>query len=540
MTNRRGRLAGCALMAVSFIGAGCSGSGTKANDSADAPSVDTPDRDAAAFEPTVALRWNQVALAAVRHDTNPVPTVTARSLFIVHAAMYEAWAAYEPTAQGSVTGTQLDTTGSDADQAAAVSVAAYWAFEDQFPTFSRDTGAPAALLGESVGEPQKTPAAGTPQGIGRAAADAVTKARQNDGANEAGAYSEPVDNLYGAWQEGSDPGLTAWTPLKVPTGQVLDLDGRAVVEVDNPNSFSQQAFLTPHWGQVAPFALAAGAALRPTAPPRFGSNEPYVDALGAPSTSHEAFVNQFTEVLNLNATLTDEQKLMAEYWTDGPRSETAPGHWNTLAHGVSVRDAHSLDDDVKMYFALNAALFDASIAGWDAKRFYNSPRPVTVIQRLYETDEVLAWGGPNAGTRRVDGTAWLPYLPINVGTPAMPDYVADQSVFGAAGAAVLQYYTGSDVFFDGTTTLPWDRDGDDKADLLGQTIYTPGSGTFERLPDQIVKLAWSTFSAAADEAGRSRIYAGTHTQDADLRGRQMGRSAADAAWARTTVLWGQS
>ena len=132
-----------------------------------------------------------MSLAAVRHEVNPAPPAVARSLFIVHSAMYEAWAAYSPEAMGTVTGQELDTDGTEEDQASAVSVAAYWAIQDQFPDFDADTDAPATLLGELVGEPNANPDPGTPEAIGLAAAIAVTDDRQNDGANEEGGYVEP-------------------------------------------------------------------------------------------------------------------------------------------------------------------------------------------------------------------------------------------------------------------------------------------------------------------------------------------------------------
>src|SRR5207244_7770552 len=77
----------------------------------------------------------------------------------------------------------------------------------------------------------------------------------------------------------------------------------------------------------------------------------------------------------------DFARVLAEFWADGPNSETPPGHWNVLANyvadhltmkkiggvGPSVDD---LEWDVKMYFALNAAVHDAASACWAAKRFY--------------------------------------------------------------------------------------------------------------------------------------------------------------------------
>jgi transposase InsO family protein len=88
-------------------------------------------------------------------------------------------------------------------------------------------------------------------------------------------------------------------------------------------------------------------------------------------------------VLHLSARLTDRDKSIAWYWADGSGSETPPGHWCLLARGISTRDVHSLDDDVRMYFALANALLDVSIAVWDCKVAFDSVRPISAIRFLF-------------------------------------------------------------------------------------------------------------------------------------------------------------
>jgi hypothetical protein len=128
-----------------------------------------------------------------------------------------------------------------------------------------------------------------------------------------------------------------------------------------------QRFLAPHWGLVAPFALATGWELRPSGPRRHPGR---------------SFLLQAQELLDDSAGLDDETKAIAEHWADGPASETPPGHWCLLAQQVSARYGHDLDDDVKLFLALSAALLDAGIACWDAKRAYDSARPITAIRYL--------------------------------------------------------------------------------------------------------------------------------------------------------------
>ena len=88
----------------------------------------------------------------------------------------------------------------------------------------------------------------------------------------------------------------------------------------------------------------------------------------------------------------DYFRVLAEFWADGPRSETPPGHWHVLANEVTdapglvkrIRGAgpvvNDLEWDVKLYFSLSAATHDAACAAWALKRYYSGPRPITTIR----------------------------------------------------------------------------------------------------------------------------------------------------------------
>jgi hypothetical protein len=85
-------------------------------------------------------------------------------------------------------------------------------------------------------------------------------------------------------------------------------------------------------------------------------------------------------LLALTSNLSDRQKVTAEFWADGPRSEFPPGHWALIAQVLSRKRGHSLDYDAKMFFALGNALMDASIAAWAAKFRWDFVRPITAIR----------------------------------------------------------------------------------------------------------------------------------------------------------------
>src|SRR6185369_2390383 len=184
-----------------------------------------------------------------------------------------------------------------------------------------------------------------------------------------------------------------------------------------------------------------------------------------------------------------------------------------FAQFISSRDHHTLDDDVKMFFAVSNAVFDAGIAAWDAKRFYDYVRPITATRFLYPGKQVQAWAGPGLGTRTINGGAWFPYQRDIVTTPPFPEYVSGHSTFSAAAAQVLFRFTGSDNF------------GDAAKVLKGSSNIEPGI-----TPSHDVLLSWPAFSSAADEAGISRRFGGIHFINGDMMGRNLGREVGEQAW----------
>jgi hypothetical protein len=492
-------------------------------------------------------------LAAVRSGA-PRPTVNARAMFMVHSAMYDAWAAYDQAASPTVLDAGVRRPvkeQTEANKQAAASQAAYHTLIALFPRYEEDTRAFSQMM-RNLGYKLVTKAdPTTPAGIGFLAAQEVLRARQSDGANAVNNYVDIISAVYPQRYEpvnaadpasGRTPGQPAfepnhWQPLRVPSGGVVDAQGNPTIDVRNSASYVDQKYLTPHWGTVRPFALASGDQFRPPAPPLAGSSKPYTDALGRTMTNDQAYKAQFTQVLNFNAHLTDEMKCIAEYWADGPRSETPPGHWNTLAHGISYRDRHTLDQDVKLYFVLNGALFDASIAAWDAKRAYDFVRPASALPHLYAGQQIEAWAGPDLGTQTIPADQWKPYQDVTFVTPAFPEYVSGHSTFSAAAAEILTLFTGSNRFYDGKTILSDDLNRDGVPDRLGEHIMPVNSNRFEDGPAEVVVLRWATFQEAADEAGISRLYGGIHIQDSDRYGRQLGQQIGHQAFDLAEQLW---
>jgi hypothetical protein len=143
--------------------------------------------------------------------------------------------------------------------------------------------------------------------------------------------------------------------------------------IDGSGKFVTQSFVGAQWTQVIPFSMTSADEFRS-----------FIAEFGPARLGSASFLQQAEDLIALSANLTDRQKMIAEYWANGPHTELPPGHWDLFAQFVSNRDEHSVDQDVKMFFALTNAIFDAGIAAWDAKRSFDSMRPVTAIPFLFQ------------------------------------------------------------------------------------------------------------------------------------------------------------
>ena len=449
----------------------------------------------AAGSDNVVLQWDNAALQAIR-VTKPGPPMVARALAIVHTAIYDAWAAYDGTAVGTRLGGSLRRPPAErtpASKTEAVSFAAYRALVDLFPSQTAALHSLMTNLGYDPTNERTDPS--TPAGVGNVAAAAVIALRHHDGSNQLGdlhpgAYSDytgyvPVNDA----DHINDP--NRWQPLRVSDGK---------------GGFVVQTYIGPHWGNVIPFALTSGSQFRP-------SEVPNLYPLGGYRVEVE-------QILHYSARLTDEQKVIAEYWADGPSSELPPGHWMLFGQFVSHRDSHTLDQDVKMFFALGNAVFDAGIVAWDCKRAFDYVRPVTAVHFLFAGRKIHAWAGPYRGTRVIDGADWEPYQPKTVVTPPFPEFVSGHSIFSAAGAEILKAFTGSDSF-GASVTVP-----------AGSSKVEPGA-----VPATQVTLSWATFSEAADQAGISRRYGGIHFVQGDVQSRALGRVVGAHVWAKALTYF---
>jgi hypothetical protein len=227
--------------------------------------------------------------------------------------------------------------------------------------------------------------------------------------------------------------------------------------------------LLPGWGRVTPFCMPSGTQFQPHKPPGLTSS---------------AYTFEYEIVRQLGAkqgsTRTDDQSEIALFWSDGGGTETPPGHWNHIAQDVSKARGLSIAENARLFALLNLALADAGICCWDAKFVHNLWRPVTAIREA-DTD-----GNPET----TPDPAWESFI----GTPPFPEYTSGHATFSRASATVLANFFGTD-----------------------EIAFT---STSDGLPG--VTRNYSSFSAAADESGISRIYGGIHWPSANIAGQTAG------------------
>jgi hypothetical protein len=448
------------------------------------------------FKPTAAYQWLEVSLEATAREVDRVgarPTIISRTLAVALTAMYDAWAAYDEKAVGTRLGGSLRRPAAERTQRnkeIAIAYATYRALLDVYPD---DKAWLADQMRARGFDPnQETLDPSTPQGVGNLAAKAVCDYRHHDGANQLG------DEVGSNGKPYSD--YTFYAPVNAP-GKINDPDRwQPLPFSDQKGGYFYPGFLTPHWYRVKPFALDRADQFRPPPPPKVGSDQ---------------LKKEVEEVVNFNATLSAEQKAVVEFMRDGPRSTGQSGHWLRFAEDVSRRDRHTLDQDVKLFFAVANVAMDAFIAAWEAKRYYDTVRPWTLVRVYYGDKDIDGWSGPGKGVAKMKGDAWHPYSPDTFITPPFPGYVSGHSTVSAACAKMLELFTGNDSF----GFIERRRAG---------SLTEPDADC----PKCDVELALPTFTATAEMAGISRVMGGYHIQADNIEGLRLGQKVAELEWPR--------
>ncbi|MEN0006079.1 MAG: vanadium-dependent haloperoxidase, partial [Bacteroidota bacterium] len=606
---------------------------------------------------SIAREWNEELLEAIRNDFAR-PTIHARNLFHSSVAMYDAWAAYEPSANTFFLGKSLGNFNcpfegipvpedKKAAQEEAISYAVY-----RLLTF-RFQGSPNAAitqfglnnlmeeLGYDIGITSTNYQDGNPAHLGNYIGQQLQLFGFQDGSNELGSFEnlfyEPVNPSLVMDDPGNDMvDPNRWQPLSL--SNFVDQAGNPIDEAPG--------FLSPEWGYVVPFAMQESdraiytrdgfdypvwndpgvpPLLDPDTPsglednfkwgftlvsvwashldpsdgvlwdisPASIGNIPFED-LPQNFDEHPDFYNYLEggdispgHSVNPKTGLPyepqivprgDYARILAEFWADGPDSETPPGHWFVITNYVSDNPALEkrwkgegpiLDDlewDVKSYFTLGGAMHDAAISAWSNKGYYDYVRPVSVVRYLAELGQssdpalpnyhpggmplvpgkielveagdplagannehvnkvkLYTWRGPDfianeatdvAGVGWILAENWWPYQRPTFVTPPFAGYVSGHSTYSRAAAETLTRITGDPYFPGGLGEFP-----------APQNEFL----VFEDGPSVDVTLQWATYRDASDQCSLSRIWGGIHPPADDIPGRQIGEKVGNEAF----------
>ncbi|WP_259366846.1 vanadium-dependent haloperoxidase [Colwellia sp. BRX8-7] len=485
-------------------------------------------------------------------------------------------------------------------------------------------------LGFDVDDTSIDYANGSAAALGNAIAQCYINFGLQDGANEQQFYSNrhyqsvnPALAL-GTGQSGNPTivDLNRWQPLSIQG--YIDQAGNPVDDMPE--------FLSPEWGQVVPFSLSANDKTvftrdgfdyqvyhDPGMPPLIGSDTADLYKWGfslvaiwsahldendgvewdiSPKSigninSFPTTFSQYNEFYNqldggdtsagyiLNPVTNqpyqeqivprgDYGRVLAEFWADGPESETPPGHWFVILNTVSDHNLlekrwagtgeilGNLEWDIKSYFAMGGTMHDAAIAAWGIKGRYDYIRPVSAIRAMADlgqsSDEQLpsyhlngillvdgyielvgandalagdnkqnvgkvkiyGWKGPDyinnpatdkAGVDWILAENWWPYQRPSFVTPPFAGYVSGHSTYSRAAAELMTAMTGSRYFPGGMSQF----------DVVANEFLV-----FEQGPSVNMTLQWATYQDASDQCSLSRIWGGIHPPADDITGRLIG------------------
>jgi len=635
-----------------------------------------------AQEHSVAREWVDLNLNGVRNDFAR-PTVTARNLWHLSAAMYDAWAAYDQISTpyflgGNVGGFTIPFNGVaipstpeelQAAREEAISYAAYRVLSHRYNNLpSTNEVAVLATFDNLMNE------------LGYAT-DVTSTDYENDGPSALGNYIAEQIIAFG-FQDGSfeDDGYDNqyYEPINPPL--ITQFDGNPdmidpnrwqpltlIVAIDqggNPLPINTPDFLSPEWGNVEPFSLTdddtnlysrdenfyqvycdpgppsyldtetpesgltdaykwnhtmvvvwsalldhTSGVMIDASPNNIGNAGPYPETMSIEDL--EGFYNYFdgldtSQGYDVNPStgmpyeeqmvpLGDYGRILAEFWADGPDSETPPGHWFDILNYVNDQpelekkwagEGEVLDDlqwDVKSYFAMGGALHDCAIAAWSIKGWYDYVRPISAIRYMGDQGQSSDQNLPNYSPEG------LPLIPdyveivdendplvgvsqenlnkIKVKSWRGPDYLDQLSLTGEiidgvqdstlAGVGwVLSedwwpYQRPSFVsppfagYISGHST--YSRAAAQILESMTGDPYFPGGMAifeapqndflvFETGPSVDVQLQWAKYKDASDQCSLSRIFGGIHPPVDDIPGRKIGEKIGNSAFELATYL----
>ncbi|HSF55334.1 MAG TPA: vanadium-dependent haloperoxidase, partial [Algoriphagus sp.] len=253
-----------------------------------------------------------------------------------------------------------------------------------------------------------------------------------------------------------------------------------------PTPPAYMAAVEPEWKTMRTFFLENLEEFKPASMADFDLNT------GSP------FQLQLQEVYEKGKKLTEEEKLIANFWDCNPfkveftghmaigvKKISPGGHWIGIT-GIAAQKARlSFAETSYIHTLVALTLHDSFVSCWKAKYETNRIRPETVINEKLDP-------------------RWKPLLQ----TPPFPEYTSGHSVVSSASAEILTGFFGENFKF------------------------MDSSEVYFGLPER----EFDSFLQAANEAAISRLYGGIHFRDAIENGVDQGRKIGKTIWEKIEKL----
>lgn len=283
------------------------------------------------------------------------------------------------------------------------------------------------------------------------------------------------------------PHSESWTPLKIGT--------------------KTQNYLTFNWKSVLGTGLSE-------------ANEAMVEAAAStlfPSETERA--SEIAEVVQITGSLTDNQKVQAEFWAGGPYTVSPPGMciWFWKQYMQSFRIAKTRGYRTLFHSGLDLAIhiFETSRLVWGLKKLHMQARPIQEVRRLYRGQTLTGYDG-----LPVAAELWMPYQEANFVSPPFADFPSGHSAFSQSFALVMTRWFGPTI---PTSSPTVEKDlallspvfAAAQTNAFGKFVFPAGTSQIQNgVPVAPVELTWSTWQDMADSAGLSRLYGGIHAMSA--------------------------
>ena len=298
------------------------------------------------------------------------------------------------------------------------------------------------------------------------------------------------------------PSTNSWTPLSI--------------------NGATNAYLTPEWGNITGVV----------------SYDNFTTMISNTQTLYpdeNTYLSEMEDVYTITNNLTDEQKMLSEFWAGGPYTITPPGMFVYFTDIIVRSNDIDLINEIKYYAMICSGLFQASLCAWRLKRINLQARPVQKIRQLKFNQPISeSWNSQTLGQY------WLPYQKLNFVTPPFPDFVSGHSTFGSTFARIIDYIQKSDqivlkkpVINNSITSLisPVLNEKTVLNFAVNNVFLFPKTSEVEsNVPSAPVVFNWGTWTDVALSCGLSRIYGGIHVKSSNLAGNYLGIMIGDNIW----------